>query len=248
MERTNIIRTGLALIAMVSIVLAMAAPAMADHYAGSGDRSYMDKGKYDRMDGMRKAHKDIYMTIAVDGMTGETATFSVMNMAMGKDDKGILIKPGAPLTGTYNTSNDMGYISTANFMPVTMVIDTANETAIPVAGASAIMGMHDMKVLSKEKDYKVFQFGKVSFMTPDGNTMTYKLDKPVRVTYSEDRNMVVIDAYPTFTRRMAEAIGTGATFPADAEPVPLSSLKTTKPGDKAEQVSYEKPAYVAPPT
>jgi hypothetical protein len=248
MERANIIKMGLALIAMVSIMLALAAPALADDYTKAGDRPSGDKGKGDRMGRMGHEPKDVYMTIAVDGMTGNTATFAVMNMAMkGKEDKAVLIMPGGPLTGTYNTSNDMGYISTANFMPATMTVNTANNTSIPVAGASAVVGMHDMKVLTKEKGYKVFQFGEVSFFTPNGTATTYKLDKPVRVTYSEDRKMVVIDAYPSFTRQMSEAFGTGATFPSGAQPVPLNSLMTAKSAAMAETVGYEKPAYVAPP-
>lgn len=248
MERANIIRMVLALIGMISIVLAMAVPAVANGYDKADDSYKDDKGKDYGKGRMKKAHPDVYMTIAVSGMTGDTATFTVTDMAMkGKDDKAVIIKPGAPLMGTYNTSNDMGYVSTAGFMPATMTINTVKDTSIPVAGASAIMGMHDMKVLAKAEDYKVFQFGKVSFYTPDGNMTTYKLDKPVRVIYSEDRKMVVIDAYPTFTRQMSEAIGAG-TFPSDAPPVPFSKLKIEKKAAAAEKVGYEKPAYVPPPT
>ena len=182
MERANIIKISLALIAMASIMLAFSAPALADQYAGDSDKPSMDKGKYDRMG---KEPKDVYMTIAVDGMTDNTATFSVMNMAMkGKEDKAVLIMPSAPLTGTYNMTNDMGYISTASFMPATITIDTMNKTSVPVAGASAVMGMHDIKVMAKDKDYKVFKFGEVSFLTPNGTAKNYKLDKPVRVIYS----------------------------------------------------------------
>jgi hypothetical protein len=244
MERANIIKISLALITAILTVLAMAAPAMADHYSGAGDRCSWDKYKYDRMG----KEKDVYMTIAIDGRTDNTTSFTVTDMAMkGKMDKAVLIKPGAPLTGTYNTSNDMGYISTASFMPATMIIDAVNNTSIPVAGGSAVMGMHDMKVLAKEKDYKVFQFGMVSFYTPDGNATTYQLERPVKVTYSGDRKMVVIDAYPSYTKAMAEALGAGATFPADAPPVPLNSLMTAKSAVTAQTVGYEKPAYVPPP-
>ncbi len=232
MERANIIKISLALIAMASIMLAFSAPALADQYAGDGDKPSMDKGKYDRMG---KEPKDVYMTIAVDGMTDNTATFSVMNMAMkGKEDKAVLIMPSAPLTGTYNMTNDMGYISTASFMPATMTIDTVNKTSVPVAGASAVMGMHDMKVMVKDKDYKVFKFGEVSFLTPNGTAKTYKLDKPVRVIYSEDRKMVVMDAYPSFTQRMSEAFGAGDKFPADAMPMPITSLTKAKSAATAD--------------
>jgi hypothetical protein len=248
MEHAKMIKISLALIAVITIMLALTAPALADEYAKAGDKPSWDKGKGDRWGRMGHEPKDVYMTIAVDGMTGNTVTFSVMNMAMkGKEDKAVLIMPSAPLTGTYNMTNDMGYISTASFMPATMTIDAMNKTSVPVAGASAVMGMHDMKVIAKDKDYKVFKFGEVSFLTPNGTATTYKLDKPVRVTYSEDRKMVVMDAYPTFTQRMSEAFSTGAKFPADAKPVPITSLMKEKSAARAETVGYEKPAYVEPP-
>jgi hypothetical protein len=248
LDNAKIIRTCLALIAVVTIMLAMAAPAVANDYDKAGGKYMGDKGYDGKIDRMKKAHPDVYMTIAVTGMTGDTASFSVANMAMiGKEDTGVLITPSTPLTGTYNTSNDMGYISTAGLMPVTMTIDTMDKTTVPVAGASAIMGMHDMKVLARQKDYKLFQFGKVSFLTSSGNMTTYKLDKPVRVTYSEDRNMVVMDAYPTFTKRMSEALAT-TPFSSTAPPIPLSSLKEKKSAAMPERVDYQKPEYVAPPT
>jgi hypothetical protein len=77
--------------------------------------------------------------------------------------------------------------------------------------------------------------------------MAYKLDRPVRVTADEDRKLVVIDAYPSFTRRLTEALRAGTAFPAGAPPVPLNSLTMAKSAAMAETVGYEKPAYVAPP-
>lgn len=245
MERANIISYSLAVIALISLVLASAAPAWAQGASTATDQSAFDKG----MSGMGKEPEDMYLTIAVEGMVGNTVNFAVMNMAMkGKDDKAVLIVPGAPLTGTYNLSNDMGYISTVNYMPATMVVNTASNISIPVAGTSAVMGMHDMKTLAEEKGYKIFQFGQVSFFAPNGTAMTYRLDRPVRVTYDEDRKLVVIDAYPSFTRRLSEVFKTGATFPAGAPQVPLNSLMTAKSAAMAETVGYEMPAYVAPPT
>jgi hypothetical protein len=245
MERANIIRYSLTAFVLISIVLAMAMPAWAQGAMTADDQSAWDQS----MGGPGKAPEDMYMTIAVDGMIGSTANFAVMNLSMkGADDKAVLIKPGAPLAGTYNTSSDMGYISMANFMPATMTVNTANNTSLPVAEASAVMGLHGMKVLAKEKGYKVFQFDRLSFFMPNGSVLAYKLDRPVRVTSDEDRKLVVIDAYPSFTRRLAEALRTGTTFPAGAPPVPLNSLALAKSAALAEPVGYEKPEYVAPPT
>ncbi|HEY3273038.1 MAG TPA: hypothetical protein VGJ92_04705 [Methanocella sp.] len=70
---------------------------------------------------------------------------------------------------------------------------------------------------------------------------------PRNASYSRDRKLVVIDAYPSFTRRMSEAFSAGDTFPAGAPPVSLNSLTMAKSASTAETVGYEKPAYVAPP-
>ena len=142
----------------------------------------------------------------------------------------------------------MGHISLANFMPATMTVNTANNTSVPVAGTSAVMGLHDMKVLVKEKGYKIFQFDRLSFFLPNGAVMAYKLDRPVRVTADDDRKLVVIDAYPSFTRRLAEALKAGATFPAGAPPVPLNSLTMAKSVAMGVRVGYEKPVSVSPST
>ena len=99
MERANIIRCSLAAFALVSIVLAMAVPAWAQGAMTADDQSAWDQGLGDT----GKAPEDMYMTIAVDGITGSTANFAVMNLSMkGTDDKAVLIKPGrhlrAPIT------------------------------------------------------------------------------------------------------------------------------------------------------
>jgi hypothetical protein len=221
MGRANFIHI---LLVLISIVLAMASPAWAQGAMTAGDQSATDNA----MGGIGNPD-DLYLTIAVDGMAGSSANFAVVNMATkGTDNKAVLIKPGAPLTGTYNISNDMGYISAANYMPATMTVTTANNLSVPVAGASAVLGLHDMKVMAQGTGYKIFQFGQVSFFTPNGTAMITRLDRPVRVTYDEDRKLVVIDAYPPFTRLLAGVLKTGAMFPAEAPPVPMGSLTTAK--------------------
>lgn len=240
MGRANIIHI---LLVLISIVLATAAPAWAQGAMTAGGQSATDNAM-----GNTGNPEDMYLTITVDGMAGSSANFAVMNMATkGKDGKAVLIMPGAPLTGTYNISNDMGYISTLNYMPATMTVNTANNLSVPVAGAAAVMGLHDMNVLAQGKGYKIFEFGQVSFFTPNGTVMASKLDRPIRVTYDEDRKMVVIDAYPSYTRLLAGVLKTGATFQDGAAPVPLESLTTAKSAALGERVGYQKPAYVSPP-
>ena len=245
MQGGKIVITSFAVIAVIAILLATAFPAWAQDAATTTDYRGWDK---DRGSRMGHAMKDAYMTIAVDGMSGSTATFSVMNMAMvGKEDKAVLITPASPLTGTYNTSADMGYISTANFMPATMTVDNASSISVPVAGASAVLGMHDWKVLTKEKGFMVSQFRRLSVALPDGTVKDYKLDKPVRVTYEKDRKMVVIDGYPSYTKLLSDALAGGATFPSGAPAMPLTGLQQQAKSASTESVGYEKPAYVAPP-
>jgi hypothetical protein len=252
MKRESIVILCLASIAVVAVLLATIAPALAADPAPAGSSYAQGKGMSDhwgRMGRMGHMAKDVYTTIAVDGMSGDTATFSVMDMAAkGKEGNAVLITPKAPLAGTYNTSNDMGYISTADFMPATITVDTADKTSIPVAGASAVMGIGDIKVLTREKGYHVFQYSNVSFFLPNGSTMAYKLDKPVRCTFEKDREMMVIDGYPSYTKTLSDVLGAAGTFPADTPPMPLTSLVAAKKAVTVVPVTYEKPAYVAPPT
>jgi len=247
MERAIIIRYGLAAFALIALALAATAPAWGQGAATASGQSSPSNG-IGGVGGTGNEPTDVYLTIAVEGMAGRTANFAVMNSVLqGKDGRAVLVKTGAPLTGTYNVTTDMGYVSTVNFMPATTTTDTVKNISVPVAGASAVLGLHDMTILAKEKGYKVMQFGQASFFTPNGSAMAYQLDRPVRVTYDEDRQLIVIDAHPSFTRQLAAVFGTGATFPAGALPVPLSSLMTAKKAALGEKAGYEKPVYVAPP-
>jgi hypothetical protein len=263
----------------VSVILAVvmavgAVPAVADDSSYTGGDSSMDKGMYDKdkygtdrdkcycgpgekmrgdrmgYERMHKAPKDIYMAVTAGGLTGDTATFGVNSIGMmGKDDMAVVATPGAPLTGTYNVSSDMGYISTASFLPATFVVDTASNTSMPVAGSSAIIGLHGIKTLTKEKGYKVAQFSSVSVYTPGGTVKFFKLDRPVKVTHSMDRKMIVIDAYPSFTKRMSSVFSSsgGMAFTASDQSVTIASLMAADRTATAETIGYEVPAYVEPP-
>jgi hypothetical protein len=240
MGRANFINI---LLVLISIVLATAVPAWAQGAMTSAGQSATDNAM-----GGPGNPEDMYLTINVDGKVGKSANFAVVNMATNNKDGNVaLIMPGAPLTGTYNISNDMGYVSTLNYMPATMTVNTANNLSIPVAGTAAVLGLHDMNVLAQGKGYKMFEFGQVSFFTPNGTAMASRPDRPIRVTYDEDRKMVVIDAYPSFTRLLAGVLKTGDAFPAEAPAVPMESLTTAKSAALGARVGYEKPAYGSPP-
>jgi hypothetical protein len=68
-----------------------------------------------------------------------------------------------------------------------------------------------------------------------------------------DRNMVVIDAYPSFTRQMGQifagAAGGGASYSAmGMSSMSMDDLKSMEAKATPETIGYEAPAYVPPPS
>lgn len=202
--------------------------------------------------GMHKEPKDIYMAVSGGSMSGTTASFSVDGIGMsGMKEMAAVATPGSPLTGTYNATSDMGYISMSNILPLTIVIDKTGSVAMPTGNASAIIGLHGVKTLTKEKGYKVAEFHSVSVFLPDGTVKFFKLEKPVKITHAMDRKMIVIDAYPTFTQRMGSVFSGagGQSFSAmGMSSMSIDNLMSMESKAPTETIGYEKPAYVAPPT
>jgi hypothetical protein len=260
-------------VVMCILTAASVAPAVAqDSSYMSGDRSaYNDKsgkGGYDGCrcgcdgdrgmcrdgmgyGGMHKGPKDIYMAVSGGSMSENTASFSIDSIGMtGMKELAVEAMPGSPLTGTYNVTSDMGYISTSNILPLTMVIDKAGSVAIPTGNASAIIGLHGVKTLMKEKGYKVSEFRSVSVFLPDGTVKFFKLEEPVRITYAKDRKMIVIDAYPTFTQRMGSVFSGagGQSYSAmGMSSMSMADLQSMESKAQAETIEYKMPAYVEPP-
>ncbi len=173
--------------------------------------------------------KSIEVPITVTGTSGNTTTFTVSAASVtGKRGRAAMVTFDKPLAGAYNTSNDMAYISLKDVDGMSIRVDTANNTTVPVAGASAVLGIGRIRSEYRGKDLSISEFHKLSAHLPDGSVRVYDLEKPVKVIKSKDRKAVVWDAYPGFTDALKSALASGATFPADAAPMKVSDLASAE--------------------
>jgi hypothetical protein len=224
----------------MAVILLAVIPVAWSHGGWHGDRSY---------GGHKMGHvlQRIDVPIAITGTKGDTSTFMIKDMGIqGKEDKAAVMTFDTPLNGACNASSDMAYISTKNAKQMNLKIASVNESSLGVAGASAIMSMKDIKVLYKGKDYTLMEFGNLSMHMPDGTVKSYSLEKPVKLLYSQDRDMLVMDAYPDVTKVLKESLVTGKTYPADAPPISLKSLIDSEAGSSTSVIGYAKPPYISP--
>ncbi len=231
------LRKILAVSVLVVFLLAMV-PAAWSHM-GSMERGY-GYGK----DKVGHKVKSIQMPITVTGMADNTTTFTVGAASIaGKKDKAGVVTFDKPLAGAYNMSSDMAYISVKDIGGMNIRVDTANNATLPVAGASAVLGIGKLKTEYRGKDLSITEFHKLSVHLPDGTVKAYDLEKPVQVIKSKERKTVVWDAYPGFTAALKDALSGGATFPADAAPMKVSDLvsaeKSAAPGSVGAPMRYE---------
>lgn len=206
----------------------------------------MAHGEYRAHDWM-KSHDieciDIVKTVT--GTSGDRVTFNVPSMAIkGKEGEVASFSFPTPLDGSYNTTAGMGFISTRNGKTSDVAIRPYVNATLNVAGASAVMSMKGIKVLLKEDDYFIFEFHKLGLYMPDGTGMEYKLEKPVKVIYSKDRKMLVIDAYPELTNSMS-GIYTGAKFPADAPPMLVKDIANAEMSGESMWAGHMRPTATA---
>ena len=217
---------------LVVFLLAMAPPA----YSDAGSRWRSDEQGYGKM-GHRI--KSIEIPITVTGTSGNTTSFTFSTAAMaGKRGKAGVVTLDKPLTGSYDMGNDMAYISTKGIDGMNIRVDSAPNATLPVAGASAILGIGKIETEYREGGLSVSEFHRFSVHLPDGTVKAYELEKPVRVIKDKERKTMVWDAYPGFTDALKGALSGGATFPADAAPMKVGDLV------KAEKTSS--PTYVEP--
>jgi hypothetical protein len=169
--------------------------------------------------------KSIEVPITVTGTADNTTTFTFSAASIvGKKGKAGVVTFDKPLTGTYNMSSDMAYISTKGVDGMNIRVDAVNNTTLPVAGASAILDIGKVKTEYREKDLSISEFHRLSVHLPDGTVKTYVLEKPVKVIKDKERKTVVWDAYPGFTDILKGALSGGATFPANAAPMNVGDL------------------------
>lgn len=210
-------------------LLAMAPAAYSDHHWKDSDRG----GWHHKH--MGKMIKRVNIPITVTGTSDNTATFTLQSMAFeGKKGKVMVVTLDKPLTGKYNMTSDMASISTGDMAMdhmgmggMNIRVDNASSSTLPVAGASAVLGLSDIRIEYKGKDYTIASFGKMSVYLPDGTVRSYDLEKPVKVIKSKERKTVVWDAYPGFTKAIGDALKGGATFPADAAPLKLMDYEAS---------------------
>jgi hypothetical protein len=236
----------LAVSAILVILLASLPVAMANgDYKSGGMEKYGSKSKSHMIDG-------VYMVMAKSDQAQASDNkhpFSITEMAiMGKDGKGAVFKFDQPLQGVYDASDDMGYISTANFKSSQVRMDSPKNLMLSTSGANAIVKLEGIKPLYKGDDYSLMKFTEVYLMKPDGQMQEYELAKPVMIVYSHDRDLAVIDAYPTFTQSImggAAAEAMGQSFSDDQ--MSLDELKSKEESAKENKVPYEKPEKVTEP-
>lgn len=174
--------------------------------------------------------------------------FSITEMAIeGDDGKAAVFSFDKPLQGVYDMSDDMGYISTANFMSGTVRMGSVDNLALNTSDASAILKMEDVKTLYKGEDYTLMEFDEIYVITPDGQAKEFNLEKPVKMIYSDNRKLVVIDAYPTFTQSMTQAFQGKEQQSFGVEQMSMSSIQKKEEGAQEKMVSYEKPEIVRQP-
>lgn len=232
----------LLVIFVLALFLASLAPAaISDRGRDGGYGHHMMGHKIKRAD----------VPITVTDMTGDSTSFTVNGMAIeGKKGIVMVVTMDKPLTGKYNMTNDMAYVA---HDPMAMGgmnirVDKANNTTLPVAGASAVLGLEKIKVNYVSKDYSIAEFGRMSVYTPDGAVKTYDLEKPVKVIKSKGRKTVVWDAYPGFTKALADALKGGTTFPADAAPLKLMDYSASIESSTPMKVEDTKPMSMPPPS
>ncbi len=227
---------------------AMAPAAYSDHNLKGSDRG----GWHHKH--MGKMIKRVDIPITVTGTSDSSTTFTMQSMAFeGRKGKVMVVTLDKPLTGKYNMTSDMAYVSTGDMAMgmggMNIRVDNASSSTLPVAGASAVLGLSDIRVEYKGKDYTIATFGKMSVYLPDGTVRSYDLEKPVKVIKSKERKTVVWDAYPGFTKALGDALKGGATFPADAAPISLTSYEASVMSSTPMTVSDTKSeAAVKPPT
>jgi hypothetical protein len=199
---------------------------------------------------MKSKHIErIDMVKTVTGQSGDSVMFNVPTMAIkGKEGEVATITFMTPLTGSYNKSYDMGYISTREGKSSDIAVRPYDNATLNVAGGSVVVSMKDIKTILKEEDYVICEVGEIGVYMPDGTAKLYKLEKPVKVTYSKDRMMVVIDSYPSLSSEMMRDYKAGMTFPSGTPPIKIKDIASAEMSGKVHRIGYTPPSASARPT
>lgn len=225
---------------MLAILLLAAVPA-----AYADDPHHDDAGCGCKGDGHDHRIQRIDIPVTVTDKSGPSTTYAVSDMAItGKRDKVAVITLDKPMTGVYNTSNDMGYMPTKDRAGMDIRVDTVNNSSLPASGASAILSVGKLNIEYKGRDYSIVEFHKLAVHLPDGSVKAYFFEKPVKVLKSKDRKVVITDAYPGYTKALKEAFAGDQTF---SSAVPIQDLRRSEAGITEIVVVEPKMESVPPP-
>lgn len=212
-----------------------------------------DKGSMER--GWSKSGheiKSIDMVKTVTGMTGDTVSFQVPTVAItGKEGKVATMTFPTPLAGEYNMKYGGGYISMQGARSADIAVRPINNATLNIAGASMVVSMKGIKVLSDDRDSFSFEYRKMGIVLPDGTAKEYYLDKPVKVTYSKDRRMVLIDAYPSIGDITSYAYTNNAKFPDGVPPIGIQEMRNAEMVGRVQTIGTApilRPAATGTPT
>lgn len=227
---------------ILALALALIPSAMADgkYDMHGGMDCRKDTGKDCGMHGdWMKSHDidriDIVKTIT--GMNDGRIMFDVPGMAITDGDgKVVTVTFAKPLKGIYDYQGSMGFVGTRDMDSATIMVDKYANASLNVTGASMIATIKDIKNIEKEKDTVSFEYSKIGVYLPDGTARMYKLDKPVRVMYSRDRNIMAMDAYPSIMDTLGTGYTAGMMFPSDTPPMKIKDIAAAQKSYKIQTI------------
>jgi|AGTN01.2.fsa_nt_gi hypothetical protein len=175
------------------------------------------------------------VVLAISGghAIGGKVTFDVPYTAKvfrsGDVDYAKVSTPKRPASGSLNLAGGTGTLSAAEALPAESTTGYLNESAIPVAGANAVVILHDVKKADVTDGKYSFEFGKLSIYLP-GETAanTFTLSFPIKLTAYAGKQTQTIEIEPGVASTIASTFASGITFPADSKPIELSSIMATK--------------------
>lgn len=205
--------------------------------------------------GWSKSHKGIKsidMVKTVTDVTDGNIMFQIPSIAVtGKEGKVYTMTFPTPPTGAYSLKYGAGYVSMQGVNSADVAVRPMNNATLGIADTSMVVSMKDIKVLMDDRDTFVFEYGKIGIMLPDGTAKVYSLDKPVRMTFSKDRKIMMIDAYPSYGDILSYAYTNMAKFPADAQPLSIQDMRNAESLGRIQSIGTApilRPAATATPT
>ena len=240
--------------ALLVLFTALMPGALSDGGYGKDDDSCKDS--YCKKESSKGHHhiKSIDMVKTVTSVRDNTVFFQVPSAAITTmDGKVSTVTFPTPLAGAYNLRGGMGFMSVGGAKSADVAIRPLDTATLNISGTSMVMTMKDIKVLmhDKDKDKFMFEYNKLAVLLPDGTEKVYCLDKPVQVTYSKERKLVMIDAYPAYGDILAYAYTNMGKFSDDQPPLRIKDMRVAESTGRVQSIGTApilRPAATAVPT